>query len=80
MTEARPPEEGEEYMTMQEAADRLGVSRFQVSRLVSRLKIPVYERPADRRIRLLSRADVEQLAKPQRRQEIGQPPKMADAA
>lgn len=69
MSEAQPPGEGEAYVTMQQAADILGVSRFQVSRLVSRLKVPIYERPADRRIKLLRRADVDQLGAPRRRGE-----------
>ena len=64
--EARPPgPTGRgEYVTLQEAADILSVSRFQMSALVKRLKLKVYETPADRRRKLLRRVDVEALATP----------------
>ena len=66
----RPPREGQggEYLTMQEAAALLGVSRYQVSRLVTRLGLRVYERPADRRIKLLRREDVETALRPRPRE------------
>lgn len=62
-------DDGDEYVTLQEAATLLGVSRFQVSRLITRLQLPVYERPADRRIKLLRKRDVEAALRPRPRKE-----------
>jgi len=64
--EARPPGRlvHGEYVTMQEAADMLGVSRFQMAAVVKRLKLKVFETPADRRRKLLLREEVQRLAQP----------------
>ncbi len=69
--EARPPGQRAhgEYVTMQEAADLLGVSRFQVSTVVKRLKLKVFETPADRRRKLLLREEVLRLAQPRPKDE-----------
>ena len=64
--EARPAGRGAhgEYVTMQEAADILGVSRFQMSTVMKRLKLKVFETQADRRRKLLLREEVLRLAQP----------------
>jgi len=49
---------------MQEAAEVLGVSRFQMAALVKRLKLQLYEKPADQRVKLLRRVDVEAASRP----------------
>jgi excisionase family DNA binding protein len=56
--------QGDLLLTMQEAAALLGVSRFQMSALVKRMKLRVYETPTDMRRKLLRRSDVEALAQP----------------
>jgi len=77
--EARPPSGRalSDYVTMQEAADILGVSRFQMSSVVKRLKLKVFETPADRRRRLLLREEVERLAQPRPKAKAAQPGKQA---
>ncbi len=60
-----PQEHTGEYLTLQEAADLLGVSRFRMARMAKDQRLPVYSRPADRRIRLFRRSDVERLQEPQ---------------
>ena len=58
----RPPGE---YVTLQEAAEILGVSRFRMARLAADEELPVFTRPADRRVKLFKRGDVERLREPQ---------------
>ena len=60
--EARPPADrsgGEQYVTIQEAADLLKVSRFKMARIAKDQRLPTYERGLDRRVRWLRRSDVE---------------------
>jgi len=61
--ETRPPSRGD-FVTMQEAAELLGVSRFQVAAIVKRLNLRVYESQVDRRRKLIRRTDVEAAAQP----------------
>ncbi len=51
----------EQLMTLTEAAEALGVSRFKISRLVREGAIRAFVSPLDRRQRLVRRADVEAL-------------------
>lgn len=53
-----------EYVTVQEAAERLGVTRFVMSRLIRDEGLKVYGLPADKRVKLVRIADVDALAKP----------------
>ena len=48
-------------MTLTEAAEALGVSRFKVSRLVRDGLLQAFVSPLDRRQRLVRRGDVEEL-------------------
>lgn len=52
---------GEQALTLSQAAEFLGVSRFKVSRLVRDGMLPVFMSPLDRRQRFVRRADVEAL-------------------
>ncbi|MBI3970516.1 MAG: helix-turn-helix domain-containing protein [Chloroflexi bacterium] len=53
-----------DFLTMQDAAEFLAVSRFRMARLVKEHRLPVYERATDRRIKLLRRTDIERLLEP----------------
>jgi excisionase family DNA binding protein len=53
-----------EFVTMQEAARLLGVSRQTLWRRVRDGVLPVYWSEQNRRVRLVKRADVERLATP----------------
>ena len=54
----------DDFVTMGQAADILGVSRMTVWRLVRDRKLPAYQSPVNRRVRLVKRADVEALMRP----------------
>jgi excisionase family DNA binding protein len=56
----------EEFMTLEEAADLLQVSRFTLWRLLKEGKLPAYQSEADRRRKLVRREDVEALKRPRR--------------
>jgi excisionase family DNA binding protein len=53
-----------EYLTVQEAAELMGVSRFTVWRRIRAGELPVYQSGVDRRARLVKRTDVEALMRP----------------
>ena len=53
-----------EYVTCNEAAELLGVSRFHISRLIKRERLTVYEAHDDRRVKWLRWEDVVRLATP----------------
>jgi excisionase family DNA binding protein len=53
-----------DYLTMQEAADELGVTRFTISRLVRAGTLASYASPLNRRQKLVKREDVEALREP----------------
>ncbi len=55
-----------EFMTLQEAADELQVSRFTLWRLLKDGKLPAYQSEVDRRRKLVRREDVEALKRPRR--------------
>jgi excisionase family DNA binding protein len=72
VSEARPPGAGgdggdEGYLTIQQAAELLGVSRFRMARLVRDQQLPIFERAVDKRVRWLRRADVQALLEPRPR-------------
>lgn len=52
----------EEYMTLGEAADVLGVDRRRLRLLMDRQKVETVDDPLDFRVRLIRRTDVERLA------------------
>ena len=55
----------DEYLTVQEAAELMGVSRFTIWRRIRDGALPAYRAGVDRRTRLVKRADVEALMTPQ---------------
>lgn len=57
-------EDVDEMMSLKEAADRLGVSKPKMTRLVKARRFEVFENPLDAREKLVRVADVEALAKP----------------
>jgi excisionase family DNA binding protein len=54
----------DEYLTVQEAAELMGVSRFTIWRRIRDGALPAYRADVDRRTRLVKRADVEALMRP----------------
>ena len=54
----------EEYMTLGEAADALGISRATIWRRIRNGEIVAFQSHQDRRKKLVRRADVEELLKP----------------
>jgi excisionase family DNA binding protein len=55
----------DDYLTLQEAADLLGVSRWTIWRRVRAGELQAYTARVDRRTRLVKRADAEALMHPQ---------------
>jgi len=53
-----------DFLTLQEAADVMGVSRFKLWRLVRDGKLVAHQSERDRREKLVRRADVEAVIKP----------------
>jgi excisionase family DNA binding protein len=53
------------YLTLTEAARRLGVSRWTLYRRIDEGALTVYRSDRDRRVRLVKRSDVEALAVPE---------------
>ena len=54
----------DEYLTVHEAAELMGVSRFTIWRRIRDGSLPAYRAGVDRRTRLVKRADVEALMRP----------------
>lgn len=65
---ARPPAD-EEYVTIQQAAELLGVSRFRMARVIKDQQVPVFERALDKRVKWVRRADVQALLEPRPKNE-----------
>jgi excisionase family DNA binding protein len=61
-----------QYLTMQEAADELGVTRFTISRLVRSGTLASYASPLNRRQKLVKREDLEALREPVRLESEGE--------
>ncbi len=56
----------EEYMTLQEAREFLGISRPTMWRVLKDGDLPVYADPLDKRKKLVKREDVERLKQPRK--------------
>lgn len=54
----------DDYLTMQKAAEHLGVSYWTVYRLVKAGTLRTYASPVNRRVKLVRRADLEALRQP----------------
>jgi excisionase family DNA binding protein len=54
----------DDFVTMQQAADMMGVSYWTVYRLVKAGKLQAYQLPSNRRLRLVKRADLAALMTP----------------
>lgn len=54
----------DEYLTLTEAAERTGISRVTLWRMVKGGKLPVYASPRDRRAKLIKWAEMEELLRP----------------
>ena len=67
----------EGYMTLAEARARLGVAKATITRMVNDGRLPTFDHPRDKRVRLTRVADVEQLAQPQPRSAAGEQGKAA---
>ena len=52
-----------EYLTIQEAAEALGVSRWRMWNLVKSGELEAITSPLDRRVKLVRREDVDRLAR-----------------
>ena len=55
------------YLTLAEARARLGVAKATMTRMVQDGRLPTFDHPRDRRVRLTRIEDVEQLAQPRPR-------------
>ena len=58
------PEKRAELVTLSEAQERLGVSRFKLTQLVKEGALPVFQSALDRREKLVRVSDLERLAQP----------------
>jgi excisionase family DNA binding protein len=58
------PEHREEFVTLGEAQERLGVSRFKITQLVKEGKLTVYRSELDRREKLVQVSELESLTQP----------------
>ena len=54
----------EEYLTLQEAARLMGIGRQTLWRLVRAGKLQTYQSAINRRVKLVKRADIEELMQP----------------
>ena len=54
------------FLTLQEAAELLGITRQRMRVVAQQNKLPVYGQAADRRVKLFRRSDVERLLQPRR--------------
>ncbi|HXI14760.1 MAG TPA: helix-turn-helix domain-containing protein [Chloroflexota bacterium] len=70
-------EDANEWLTLNQAAEVLGVSRQHMRRLALEFSLEAFTTPADRRARLFRREDVLRLRQPRRFGEV--PPKVRPA-
>jgi excisionase family DNA binding protein len=54
----------DEFLTMEQAAELMGVSWHTIHRRIKRGELLAYQSGTDKRLRLVKRADVEKLMKP----------------
>jgi hypothetical protein len=59
-----PPLPDDEYVTLQEAAALLNISRYAMTRLIKEEGLSVFELPSDKRAKLLRRTEVLALQRP----------------
>lgn len=64
-------EDREELVTLGEAQERLGVSRFKMTQLVKEGKLQVFQSELDRREKLVRVSDLEQLAQARKVTDLG---------
>jgi len=57
-------EKRNELVTLSQAQERLGVSRFKITQLVKEGKLPVFQSELDRREKLVRVSDLERLTQP----------------
>ena len=67
----------EGYLTLAEVRARLGVAKATITRMVNDGRLPTFDHPRDRRVRLARIEDVERLAQPQPRPATGEQGKAA---
>ena len=65
------PTRDDEYVTMTEAQEILGVSRFKIWQLVKEGRLQTFRSELDRRQKLIRRADLEALRRPRPTPEEG---------
>jgi len=58
----------EGYITLAEARARLGVAKATITRMVQDGRLPTFDHPRDRRVRLTRIEDLERLGQPQPRE------------
>jgi len=68
------PQDRAELLTLGEAQDRFGVSRFKLAQLIKSGRLSVYQSELDRREKLVRVSDLDRLAQPR---EIGNRSKVA---
>lgn len=54
----------EEFLNLKEARQLLGVSRTKLWTLIKEGRLPIYQHPLDKRVRLVRRRDLENLRRP----------------
>jgi len=57
-------EKRDELVTLTQAQERLGVSRFKITQLVKEGKLPIFQSELDRREKLVRVSDLERLTRP----------------
>jgi excisionase family DNA binding protein len=67
----------DEFVTMTEAQEILGVSRFKIWQLVRDGELETFEYPLDRRQKLIRRSDLDALRSPKPRADFGELKKAA---
>lgn len=58
-----PDETGEDYLTIREARELLGISKMKMTQLIRDGAVPTYDSLLDKRVKMLRRGDVERLAR-----------------
>jgi len=58
------PEKRDKLVTLTQAQERLGVSRFKITQWVKEGKLPIFQSELDRREKLVRVSDLERLTRP----------------
>ena len=56
--------QNEEFLNLKDARQLLGVSRTKLWKLIKEGRLPTYQDPLDKRVRLVRRQDLENLRRP----------------